>query len=167
MGGTDPRRGGAARESQRVLAEDVTTLVHGDAECGRVVAASQALFGHGELTGLDEETLAAALAEVAPFRLAVGSSDATGTQPLGADGAARGDRGELASVASLMVAAGLVPTLSAARCTIAEGGAYLNNRRVTAQDSVAAESDLLHGRYLALRRGKRAIGAVEVVRGAP
>jgi tyrosyl-tRNA synthetase len=153
----------AARESQRVLAEDVTTLVHGTGECGRVVAASQALFGHGELAGLDAGTLAAALAEVAPFRLAAGPSDAPGSQPRDGEDPARGG---LASVASLMVAAGIAPTLSSARRAIAEGGAYLNNRRVTAQDSVAAESDLLHGRYLVLRRGKRTVGAVEVVRRA-
>jgi len=129
----------ARREGQRVLAEDVTTLVHGAGECGRVVAASQALFGHAELAELDEGTLTAALAEVRPFR------------------------GRLGSVASLMVAAGIVPTLSAARRAIAEGGAYLNNRRIISRDAVVAESDLLHGRYLVLRRGKRTIGAVDVV----
>ncbi len=64
-----------------------------------------------------------------------------------------------------MVATGVVPTLAAARRAIAEGGAYLNNRRVTADDAVPGEYELLHGRYLLLRRGKRAVGAVEVLLG--
>jgi tyrosyl-tRNA synthetase len=62
-----------------------------------------------------------------------------------------------------MVAAGIAPTLSAARRAIAQGGAYLNNRRVTSPEAVATEKDMLHGRYLVLRRGKRAVGAVDVV----
>ena len=70
-------------------------------------------------------------------------------------------------MAGLMVAAGIAPTLSAARRAIAEGGAYLNNRRVAAADAVATENDLLYGRYLVLRRGKRTVGGVEVVGGRP
>ena len=156
----------ADREGQRVLAEDVTTLVHGAGECGRVMAASRALFGHGELAELDEETLAAALAEVRPFRISPRTSDSPppagrptetlATERLPASGL---------PLAGLMVAAGIVPTLSTARRAIAEGGAYLNNQRVAAADAVATENDLLHGRYLVLRRGKRTMGAVEVVRG--
>jgi tyrosyl-tRNA synthetase len=46
---------------------------------------------------------------------------------------------------------------------VAVTGPYLNNRRVTAADAVAAESDLLYGRYLVLRPGKRTVGGVEVV----
>ena len=139
----------AAREGQRALAEHVTTLVHGAAACRRVRAAGQALFGHGELAELDEGTLAEALAELPPFQVSPG---------------------QLASgwlVAGLMVAAGIAPSLSAARRAIAEGGAYLNNKRVSAAEATAMESDLLHGRYLVLRRGKRAVGAVEVVRRHP
>ena len=68
----------------------------------------------------------------------------------------------LPPVADLMAGCGLVPSKSAARRAIAEGGAYLNNVKVTEQDAVPAESDLLHGRYLILRRGKRTVGAIEV-----
>jgi tyrosyl-tRNA synthetase len=56
----------------------------------------------------------------------------------------------------------IVPSKSAARRAIAEGGAYLNNRKVT-EDKVPGPDDLLHGRYLILRVGKRTVGAVEVV----
>ncbi len=63
-----------------------------------------------------------------------------------------------------MAATGIVPSKSAARRAIAEGGAYLNNVKVTAEDAVPDERDLLHGRFLVLRRGKRTVGGVEVRR---
>jgi tyrosyl-tRNA synthetase len=64
-----------------------------------------------------------------------------------------------------MAAAGIAPSKSAARRAIAEGGAYLNNVRVTAQDAVPSVDDFLHGRFLVLRRGKRTVGGVEVISG--
>ncbi len=133
----------AARIGQRVLAEDLTTLVHGPEEYARAVAASRALFGQGDLRALDAKTLAAALAEVPLARLP-----------------APGDA--LPPVADLMAEVGIVPSKSAARRAIAEGGAYLNNTKVTDQDSVPLASDLLHGKFLVLRRGKRTVGGIEV-----
>jgi tyrosyl-tRNA synthetase len=137
----------AARTAQRVLAEDVTTLVHGQAECSNVVAASRALFGQGELAELDERTLAAVLAEIpsATVRVAPGES--------------------LPSVADLMAATGIVPSKSAARRVISAGGAYLNNRRVTGEDDRPDPADLLRGRFLVVRRGKRTAGGVEIISG--
>ncbi len=135
----------AARAAQRALADDVTTLVHGAEEHAKVVAASRALFGQGDLRELDSRTLAAALAEVPSVTLEVGDAHSG-----------------LPQVADLMDAAGLAPSKSAARRAIAEGGAYLNNARVTAEDAAPSASDLLHGRYLVLRRGKRTVGGVEV-----
>jgi tyrosyl-tRNA synthetase len=64
-----------------------------------------------------------------------------------------------------MAATGIVPSKSAARRAIAEGGAYLNNRKITSEDAVPAREDLLHGRYIVLRRGKRTIGGIEVLSG--
>jgi tyrosyl-tRNA synthetase len=138
-----------ARLAQRVLAEDVTILVHGDEELIRAVAASEALFGQGNLQELDEKTLAAALAEVPSVTLKASDVQADGLPP----------------VADLMAAAGIVPSKSAARRAIAEGGAYLNNVKVTAPDAVPSASDLLHGRFLVLRRGKRTVGGAEVQAG--
>jgi tyrosyl-tRNA synthetase len=135
-----------ARLAQRVLAEDVTILVHGDEELIRAVAASEALFGHGDLRELDEKTLAAALAEVPSVTLKASDVPAGGLPP----------------VADLMAAAGIVPSKSEARRAIAGGGAYLNNVKVTAPDAVPSASDLLHGRFLVLRRGKRTVGGAEV-----
>jgi tyrosyl-tRNA synthetase len=135
-----------ARLAQRVLAEDLTVLVHGDEELIRAVAASEALFGQGDLRELDEKTLAAALAEVPSVTLKASDVSADGLPP----------------VADLMAGAGIVSSKSAARRAIAEGGAYLNNVKVTAPDAVPSASDLLYGRFLVLRRGKRTVGGAEV-----
>jgi tyrosyl-tRNA synthetase len=132
----------ALRAGQRALAEEITTLVHGADECRRVVAASQALFGQGELSDIDAVTLGAVHAEV--------------------PSAVVGVRDPLPSVADLMAQTGIVTSKSAARRAITEGGAYLNNRRVTAEDAVPGRADLLHGRYLILRRGKRTVAAVQI-----
>jgi tyrosyl-tRNA synthetase len=136
----------AARASQRVLAGDVTALVHGEEQLAMVLAASQALFGQGDLRTLDESTLAAALAEVPHATIDTGP-------------------GGLPPVADLIAATGIVPSKSAARRAIAEGGAYLSNVKVTDQEAVPGADDLLHGRYLVLRRGKRTVGGVEIRRG--
>jgi tyrosyl-tRNA synthetase len=129
-----------AREAQRTLAEDVTTLVHGADELAAVVAASKALFGQGSLEELPASTLAAALAEVPKAAVPA----------LGA------------SFVDLMAESGLVDSKSAARRAVKEGGAYLNNVKITDESYVPSGDDLLHGRFMVLRRGKKAIGGVEV-----
>jgi len=131
----------ALRAGQRALAEEITTLVHGAQECARAVAASRALFGQGALEELDEATVAAAVAELRPFSV---------------------EPGELPPVANLMASAGVAQSVSAARRAITEGGAYLNNRKVAEIDAVPDPADLLHGRYIILRRGKRTVGAVQI-----
>jgi tyrosyl-tRNA synthetase len=133
----------AARAGQRALAAELTTLVHGEQETQRAIAASQALFGQGELDELDERTLAAAVAELRPHQV---DADAAALPPL----------------ANLMASAGVVESVSAARRAITGGGAYLNNRKITEVGAAPAASDLLHGRYLILRRGKRTVGAIEI-----
>ncbi|MFE7528031.1 tyrosine--tRNA ligase [Kitasatospora sp. NPDC057542] len=130
----------AARLAQRALAEELTTLVHGAEQYERAVAASKALFGQGDLADLEAATLAAALAEVPKAEVS-----------------------ELQTVVDLLVAVGLSPSRSAARRTIKEGGAYLNNVKVTDEEAVPTEADLLHGRWLVLRRGKRNLAAAELV----
>ncbi len=131
----------AAREAQRALATELTTMVHGPEECARVVAASQALFGRGDLAGLHPDTLAAALSEAGMVTV---------------------DGRELPPVVTLLRDAGLSASLSEARRAVNEGGAYLNNVKVTTPDAVPGPTDLLHGRWLVLRRGKRTFAGVEV-----
>jgi tyrosyl-tRNA synthetase len=133
-----------ARRAQRMLAEEVTTLVHGAAELARVQAASEALFGQGDLRALDAATLAAAVAEVPSAEV---------DRPV---------EGGLPPVADLMTACGIVKSKSEARRTIADLGAYLNNERVAHVDAVPAATDLLQGQYLVLRRGRRTVGVVRI-----
>jgi tyrosyl-tRNA synthetase len=130
----------AAREAQRALAEELTTLVHGEAETAQVVAASQALFGRGQLADLSEATLRAALSEAGLSQV----------------------RGELSPVAVLFKESGLVASMNEARRTIAEGGAYVNNERVSDPDLTVDRSSLLHGKWLVLRRGRRTVAGIEL-----
>ena len=146
----------AARVGQRVLAEDVTSLVHGADALPRVMAASRALFGQGDLAEIDEHTLADAFAEVPHTEVFLEAEPADGSGGPGGNG--------MPTVADLMALTGIVGSKSAARRLIAEGGAYLNNRKLTAGDAVPEHGDLLHDRYLIVRRGKRHVGAVEVRR---
>ncbi|HEX6487203.1 MAG TPA: tyrosine--tRNA ligase [Nocardioidaceae bacterium] len=133
------------RAAQRALADEVTTLVHGAEETQRIKDASAALFGTGELTELSVETLGAALREA---------------------GAVQVKRGEgMPGIVDLFVETGLVASKGAARRTIAEGGAYLNNRRVEDPDRVPGAEDLVGGTWLVLRRGKKHLAGVEVVEG--
>ncbi|MDQ0211381.1 tyrosine--tRNA ligase [Arthrobacter sp. SRS-W-1-2016] len=129
-----------AREGQRRLAYEVTSLVHGVDATEKVIAASAALFGNGDLSVLDEVTLASATAELP-------------SASIGADGL---------GIVDLLVASGLSESKSAARRTVGEGGAYVNNNKVTDPDAVIDRAELLHGRYLLLRRGKKNLATVEV-----
>jgi tyrosyl-tRNA synthetase len=131
-----------ARTAQRALAEELTMMLHGADQCTAVIAASRALFGQGELAGLDEATLAAALSELPRAKVS-----------------------ELVPVVDLLAETGLASSKSAARRTIKEGGAYVNNTKVVGEDAVPSQSDLLHGRWLVLRRGKRNLAAVQVIPG--
>ncbi|MCC3292801.1 tyrosine--tRNA ligase [Arthrobacter sp. zg-Y1110] len=128
------------REAQRALAYDVTSLIHGTEATDKAIAASAALFGQGDLTELDEATLKAATEQLPT---AVVSPDSLG-------------------IIDLLVASELSKTKSEARRTVSEGGAYVNNVKVADADAVVDSKDLLHGRYLVLRRGKRTLASVEV-----
>jgi tyrosyl-tRNA synthetase len=130
-----------ARLAQRALAAELTALVHGPDEAAQAIAASQALFGRGSLDQLSADTLRAALSEAGLVSV----------------------RGELPTVTALLQQSGLASSANDARRTIAEGGAYVNNERVTDGEAIPAASALLHGRFLVLRRGKRNMAGVEVV----
>ncbi|WGW13174.1 tyrosine--tRNA ligase [Saxibacter everestensis] len=132
-----------ARAAQRALAEDVTTLVHGPELTAKALAATEALFGGGEIRGLDVETLGHVVAE-----LPSGTVSRSGVLA-----------GEVGAVDAL-VSSGLVASKGAARRAIKEGGAYVNNVKVTAEDAVIAADDLLGERYVLLRRGKKTLGAL-------
>jgi tyrosyl-tRNA synthetase len=131
-----------AREAQRALALEITGLVHGADAAARASEASQALFGQGDLESLDPATLEVAFADLA--RAPMAESDV------------------LPSVLDLLVASGLSESRGQARRVLQEGGAYVNNRRVTDPAAVPDRDDLLAGRWLLLRRGKRNLAVAEV-----
>jgi tyrosyl-tRNA synthetase len=129
------------RKAQRRLAEEMTTLVHGQANTDAVQLASQALFGRAELTDLDEKTLAAALSETTVAEFTVEARP---------------------TIIEILVGTGLSDSNKAARRTIAEGGAYVNNQKVSDPEWQPAAGDLLHGSWLVVRRGKRNFAGARV-----
>ena len=132
-----------AREAHRELARELTTLVHGEKECVQAEAAGKALFGQAELSDLDEKTLESALSQLP--RTTINKGD------------------DFPTWVDLLAATGVVDSKSAARRIVKEGGAYLNNQKVTAEDFAPSSSDLLYGRFLLLRKGKRDLAAVELL----
>ena len=128
------------REAQRVLAWEVTALVHGAASADAVVEASQALFGRGELAGLDDATLAGVASEVSSADLPAGTS-----------------------VVEALVATRVVESKAAARRAIAEGGAYVNNVKVESDEAVLSGADALAGGFVVLRRGKKTVGLARLI----
>jgi tyrosyl-tRNA synthetase len=128
-----------ARDAQRRLAVELTTLVHGKRATEQVVAASSALFGRGDLRELDAGTLDAALAEVPHADVRIG---------------------ERPTIVDLLLATGLAESRGAARRTVGEGGAYVNNAKVPDEGWTLGEADLLAGRWAVVRRGKRNLAGV-------
>ena len=131
-----------AREAHRELAREVTTLLHGADQAQKVEVAAKALFGQGEIRDLDIETLKSALAELPKASI--------------------NKAAEIPSWVDLVTSSGVVESKSAARRVIKEGGAYLNNEKITGEDFTPKSSDLLHGQFLLLRKGKRDLVAVEI-----
>ena len=127
------------RAGQKALADAVTTLVHGESETAQAKAAAAALFGSGDLAALNGTTLGAALREAGSVRASAGTP-----------------------VVDLLVASGLAKSKGEARRTISEGGAYLNNQRITDPDLVPGEQDVVAGGWLVLRRGKKHLAGVEL-----
>ena len=132
-----------ARQAHRELAREMTSLIHGAGMTQKVEAAAKALFGQGEISELDLPTLDVALGQLP--RTTVKKGD------------------PFPSWIELLVATGVVDSKSAARRILKEGGAYLNNKRVENEDFTPTKSDLLQGKYLLLRKGKRDLAAVEIV----
>ena len=131
------------RAAQKALADDVTALVHSSAEKDAAVAAASALFGRSDLRELSGEVLAGVVAELGATQLSAAE--------------------QLPSVVDVLERSGVVASRGAARRAIAEGGAYINNVKVFDVEAVLTRDDLLDGRFVIARRGKRTVGAVTVV----
>ncbi|GAA1951980.1 tyrosine--tRNA ligase [Amycolatopsis minnesotensis] len=130
------------RAAQRRLAEEFTTLVHGEEQTRQVIAASQALFGRGELAELDPATLDAAMAEVPTGEVALAAEP---------------------TIVDLLLSAGLVDSKGAARRAVKEGGAYVNNQKIADEDWRPGRDDALHGAWLVVRKGKRNTAGVRLL----
>ncbi|MGJ0183355.1 tyrosine--tRNA ligase, partial [Corynebacterium glyciniphilum] len=127
------------REAQRTLAREMTELVHGAEAVEKVEKAAEALFGKAELAELDETTLSGALSETDCAEVSSGTS-----------------------VVDLFIATGLEKSKGAVRRTIGEGGAYVNNVRVTDMEWVPGKDDLLAGDWLVLRKGKKRFAGIKL-----
>ena len=132
-----------AREAHRELAREMTALIHGQQMAKSVEEAAKALFGQGEIADLDLKTLDSALSQLPKTTIKKGDP--------------------YPSWVDLLAATGVVDSKSAARRIVKEGGGYLNNKKVENEDFTPSKNDLLHGKYLLLRKGKRDLAAVEII----
>ena len=132
-----------AREAQRELAREMTAMIHGQQMAKSVEEAAKALFGQGEIADLDLKTLDSARSQLPKTTIKKGDP--------------------YPSWVDLLAATGVVDSKSAARRIVKEGGGYLNNKKVESEDFTPSKNDLLHGKYLLLRKGKRDLAAVEVI----
>jgi tyrosyl-tRNA synthetase len=132
---TEPFR----RAGQKALAADVTTLVHGAGATAAVQAASEALFGRGDLGVLDAATLKDATAELPGGAVSVGST-----------------------IVDALVATGLVASRNEARRVVADGGASVNGTKVSDPDHVLQADDFLHDEVAIIRRGRKAMAVARL-----
>ena len=135
---TEPHR----RAAQHALADDVTDLVHSVEERRAAVAAASAIFGRGELRELARNTLDGVVGELGRHEVPAVA---------------------LPTFVDALVTSGVVPSKAAARRAIEEGGAYLNNEKVTDPERVLVAGDLLAGGHVLVRRGRCTVGAVTAV----
>ena len=131
------------REAHRELARELTALVHSPDIAVRVEEAAKALFGQGDLAQLDLPTLTSALSELPRTTVSSGQ--------------------EIPTWVDLIAATGVVDSKSAARRIVKEGGAYLNNEKISGEDFRPSKTDFLCGKYAILRKGKRDLAAVELI----
>ena len=128
------------RAAQKALAASVTELVHGADQLARVLAATDALWGGGDIRDLDEATLAAATADLPRASLTLGES----------------------TVADALVALGFEKGKTAARRTISSGGASINNVKVTDTEAILRQEDVLAGGLALIRKGRKNLAVLEL-----
>lgn len=121
------------REAQKALAAEVTRLVHGQEALDQVLAATEALWGSGDLHQVDGKTLEGATAHLPSAEVEIGKTN----------------------LVDLLIAAGFEKGRGAAMRTIKNGGAYLNNQKVIDPDRTISSEDVLPGSLVLFRKGKR------------
>ena len=128
------------RAAQKALAASVTELVHGSEQLQRVLAATDALWGGGDIRDLDKATLAAATADLPRASVTIGES----------------------TVADALVALGFEKGKTASRRTISSGGASINNVKVEDPEAVLREEDVLAGGLALIRKGRKNLAVLEL-----
>ena len=136
------RTDGSSRSAQKYLAQELTTLVHSKEQCEQVILASQALFGQGELKDIDKNILVAALSEAGLTKIKLTT--------------------EMPNILDILQQTNLCESKSAAKRTVEEGGAYINNVRISDLNWTPTKTDLIHGSLLVVRRGKKVMAGVEI-----
>jgi tyrosyl-tRNA synthetase len=126
-----------ARVAHKALARAATDLVHGPAATTEAVRASEILFG-GDLAGISEPTFKDLLGEIPTRETGMSALDGAG-----------------APLVEVLVQTGLCPSKGQARKDIEGGGVYLNNVRETSAARALTKADLLFGKHLLLRKGKK------------
>ena len=132
----------SSRLAQKYLAQELTTLVHSKEQCDQVILASQALFGQGVLKNIDKNILVAALSEAGLTKIKLTT--------------------EMPNILDILQQTNLCESKSAAKRTVEEGGAYINNVRISDLNWTPTKSDLIHGSLLVVRRGKKVMAGVEI-----
>ena len=136
------RTDASSRSAQKYLAQELTTLVHSKEQCEQVILASQALFGQGELKDIDKNILVAALSEAGLTKIKLTT--------------------EMPNILDILQQTNLCDSKSAAKRTVEEGGAYINNVRISDLNWTPTKTDLIHGSLLVVRRGKKVMAGVEI-----
>ena len=131
---------GAERLGQRALAQDLTRRVHGEAELAKILKANEALFGGGDLRGLGGELLDSALSAAPSITVARSRFE-----------------GEGALIVDLLAEVGACPSKSDARRQLGAGGIAVNGIALgtSSVETKVTAADLIDGRLVVLRRGKR------------
>jgi len=132
----------SSRSAQKYLSQELTTLVHSKEQCDQVILASQALFGQGELKDIDKNILVAALSEAGLTKIKLTT--------------------EMPNILDILQQTNLCESKSAAKRTVEEGGAYINNVRISDLNWIPTKTDLIHGSLLVVRRGKKVMAGVEI-----
>ena len=136
------RTDASSRSAQKYLAQELTTLVHSKEQCEQVILASQALFCQGELKDIDKNILVAALSEAGLTKIKLTT--------------------EMPNILDILQQTNLCESKSAAKRTVEEGGAYINNVRISDLNWTPTKTDLIHGSLLVVRRGKKVMAGVEI-----
>jgi tyrosyl-tRNA synthetase len=130
------------RMAQKALAQEMTDLVHGKHVRVKLETAAEALFGKGDVRNIDEATL----------ELIARSQ-----------GGPQVSKDDNPTVTQLLILAGLESSNTRAAKVVQQGGVSINQVKASVADQRVGSADLLHRRFVVLKKGKRDISIIEFV----